>query len=226
MISYFSLFKQQLAREVLLHLRQLRVIINSCLFFLMIVVFFPLTIAPDANLLRTVAPGLVWIAMLLALFLSAERLFQQDYDDGMIEQWIVSGYPISLLVSAKVLVHWLLNLLPMLIFSPFLAILFSLTAHETLILMLSLICGTPTILYLCALAAAFSTGLKQKGLLMALILLPLTIPVMIFGSGTVLSSMHGLPVDGYLALLLAMSIVAAGFLPFAISAVIRIGLVE
>lgn len=226
MIRLFALFKQQLSREILVHLRQLRLIINSCLFFLMIVVFFPLTMTPDVNLLRTVAPGLVWIAMLLALFLSAERLFQQDYDDGIIEQWLVSGYPVSLMVSAKVFIHWLLNLLPMLIFSPFLAILFALTAHETLILMLSLIFGTPTILYLCALAAAFSTGLKQKGLLMALILLPLTIPVMIFGSGTVLAAMQGMPVDGYLALLLAMSIIAAGCLPFAVAAVIRVGLTD
>ena len=102
MISLFSLFHRQLSREIRLHLRQLRLIINSCLFFLMIVVFFPLTMTPDVALLRTIAPGLVWIAMLLALFLSAERLFQQDYDDGVIEQWLVSGYPISLLVSAKI----------------------------------------------------------------------------------------------------------------------------
>jgi heme exporter protein B len=201
-ISYVSLFRQQLARETLLHLRQLRLIVNSCLFFLMIIVFFPLTMTPDVNLLRTIAPGLVWIAMLFALFLSAERLFQQDYDDGVIEQWLVS----------------------MLIFCPFLAILFSLTVHETLVLMLSLICGTPTILLLCALAAAFGTGLQQKGVLMALILLPLTIPVMIFGSGTLIASMQGLPSQGYLALLLAMSILAAAALPFAIAGVIRIGL--
>ena len=226
MISFFSLFRQQLSREMLLHLRQLRLIINSCLFFLMIVVFFPLTMTPDVELLRTIAPGLVWIAMLLAMFLSAERLFQQDYDDGVIEQWLVSGYPISILVSAKIVIHWFLNLLPMLIFCPFLAILFTLNVHETLILMLSLVCGTPAILLLCALAAAFSTGIQQKGILMALILLPLTIPVMIFGSGTLIAAMQGLPVQGYLALLLAMSIAASGLLPFAVAGVIRVGLVE
>lgn len=226
MISLLSLFKRQLSRELRLHLRQLRLIINSCLFFLMIVVFFPLTMTPDIALLRTVAPGLVWIAMLLAMFLSSERLFQQDYDDGVIEQWLVSGYPISLLVSAKILVHWLLNLLPMLLFCPFLAVLFSLTSHETLILMLSLICGTPAILFLCALAAAFSTGIQQKGILMALILLPLTIPVMIFGSGTLISAMQGLPVSGYLALLLALSILSSGFIPFAVAGVIRIALAD
>ena len=169
---------------------------------------------------------MVWIAALLALFLSAERLFQQDYEDGVIEQWLVSGYPISLLISAKILVHWLLNLVPMLAFVPFLSLLFSLSIHEALVLMLSLICGTPAILFLCAMAAACSTGLQQKGVLMSLILLPLTIPVMIFGSGTLLAAMQGLPIIGYLSLLLAMSVVAAGLLPFAIAGVIVVGLVN
>ena len=226
MITFVSLFTKQLSRELLLHLRQLRLIINSCLFFLMIVVFFPLTMTPDVALLRTIAPGLVWIAMLLALFLSSERLFQQDYDDGVIEQWLVSGLPISVMVGAKVLIHWLLNLLPMLLFCPFLAILFRLSVHETVILMLSLICGTPSILLLCGLAAAFASGFQQKGILMALILLPLTIPVMIFGSGTLIAAMQGLPVQGYLALLLAMSLFTSTLLPFAIAGVIRINLVE
>jgi len=225
-ITFVSLFTKQLSRELLLHLRQLRLIINSCLFFLMIVVFFPLTMTPDVALLRTIAPGLVWIAMLLALFLSSERLFQQDYDDGVIEQWLVSGLPISVMVGAKVLIHWLLNLLPMLLFCPFLAILFRLSVHETVILMLSLICGTPSILLLCGLAAAFASGFQQKGILMALILLPLTIPVMIFGSGTLIAAMQGLPVQGYLALLLAMSLFTSTLLPFAIAGVIRINLVE
>jgi len=192
----------------------------------MIMVFFPLTMPADAALLRTIAPGLVWIAMLLSMLLSADRLFQQDYDDGIIEQWLVSGYPVSLFVVAKILMHWLINMLPMLLLSPLLAILFSLNTYETVILMLSLICGTPTILFLCALAASFSTGLKQKGVLMALILLPLTIPVMIFGSAAIIAAMQGLAVQGYLALLLAISLIAAGFLPFAIAGVIRISLVD
>lgn len=226
MISSLSLFKRQLFREMLLHLRQLRLIMNSCLFFLMIVVFFPLTMSPDPAALRVVAPGLVWIAMLLALFLSTERLFQQDYDDGVIEQWLVSASSISVLVSAKVLIHWLLNLLPMLIFCPLLALLFGLHLQELFILMLSLIFGTPAIIFLCALSAAFGTILQQKGILMALILLPLTIPVMVFGSATLATAMQGGSVNGHLALLLAMSIAAAGLLPFAIAGVIRNGLVD
>lgn len=226
MIGLFALIKRQLSRELVFYLRQRRLVMNSCLFFLMILVFFPLTMPPDVMLLRNIAPGLVWIAMLLALFLSAERFFQDDYDDGIIEQWLVSGYSISLLVGVKMGVHWFINVFPMLVFCPFLALLFGLNGHETYVLMVSLVLGTPAILCLCALASSFSTGLAQKGLIMPLILLPLTIPVMIFGSGALIAAMHGLPVLGYLALLLAMSVAAAGLLPFAVAAVIQIGLID
>ena len=220
------LFLHQLTRERLMHGRQLRMIVNSSLFFLMIMVFFPLTMPPDPVLLRTLLPGLVWIAVLLAILLSSERLFQQDYDDGVIEQWLVSGYPLSLFIMAKVLLHWISTLLPILLFCPILALLFALNRHEALMLMLSLLSGTPAILFLCALAAAFGTGLRQKGVLMALVLLPLTIPVMIFGSGAITAAMQGLPALGYIAILLAMSVVAMGFLPFAIAGIARIGFVD
>ena len=226
MINLLPLFKQQVKRESLLHVRQIRLIVNSSLFFLMVIVFFPLTMPPEALLLRTIAPGVVWMALLLAMLLSAERLFQQDYDDGVVEQWLVSGYPLSLLITAKILMHWLLTLLPMLFFCPLLAFLFALSAYETAIMMLSLICGSPAILFLCALAAAFSTGLKQKSVLMALILLPLTTPVMIFGSGAIIAAMQGLPAVGYLALLLAISLLALAFLPFAMAGVMRISMVD
>lgn len=226
MMSLLTVFRRQFRRETLIHLRQPRLLFQAALFFLMVAVFFPLTMPPDVTLLRTVAPGLVWIAMLLAMLLASVGFFQQDYEDGVVEQWLISGYPLSVIVGAKVLVHWLLNLIPMLIFCPLLALLFNLTAYETTILLFSLIVGTPAILFLCALAAAFSAGMQQKGVLMALILLPLTIPVMVFGSGSLTAVMHGLPVLGYLALLLALSILAVGFLPFAIAAVIRISLAD
>ncbi len=226
MTGLMAMFGRQLRREIKLSVRQTRLIVNSCLFFLMIMTFFPLTMPPEQQLLRLIAPGLIWIATLLALFLSAERLFQQDYDDGVIEQWLVSGYPVTLFIGAKMLVHWASNLLPILLFCPLLGVMFNFSLHELGVLMLSLIVGTPTILALCALAAAFSTGLKQKGVLMALILLPLTVPIMIFGSATMMAALQGLAVQGYLALLLAVSLLAAFFLPFAVAGVIRINLVD
>ncbi|KTD21196.1 heme exporter protein CcmB [Legionella londiniensis] len=226
MMSYGRLIKRQVMREALLHVRELSLLVNSLLFFLMILVFFPLTMPAETALLRTVAPGIVWIAVLLAMLLSAERLFQRDYEDGVIEQWLVSGYPLSLLVSIKVIIHWFLNLLPLIFLSPILGILFSFSLDEILALMFSLLSGTPALLFLCALAAVFSIGLRQKGVMMALVLFPLTIPVMIFGSSAITAAMQGFAISGYLALLLAFSVVAAGFLPFAIAAMIRISLVE
>ncbi|WP_133127173.1 heme exporter protein CcmB [Legionella nagasakiensis] len=226
MISLGALFKRQLWRETLLLTRQLRFVINASLFFLMVLIFFPLTMPADHMLLRMIAPGLIWIALLLALIMSAERLFQQDYEDGVIEQWLVSGYPVSLMVLAKILMHWLFNLLPLVVICPVFAVIFALNGHETMILIGSLICGSPALLFLCALAAVFSGGLKQKGIFMALILLPLTVPVMIFGSGAVTVAMQGMAVRGYLALLLAMSLVAACLLPVAIAAMMRISMAD
>lgn len=222
MIGIFPLFKQQLSREWLLQVRELRQVFHSCLFFLMVMVFFPLTMPPVASLLRMVTPGLVWVALLLALLLSADRLFHVDAEDGVLEQWFVSGYPASVFVSAKITIHWLLTLLPILIFCPLLSVLYALNFYETSVMMLGLFCGTPALLGLCALAAAFCTGLQQKGMVMALILLPLTIPILIFGSGALNAAMLDLPVSGYLALLLAMSLVAFCTLPFAIASVLRI----
>lgn len=220
------LFVRQFRREMLIQVRQIRYLVNSCLFFLMLLFIFPLTIRPELMLMRMVAPGLVWMAILLSMLLSLERLFQQDYEQGVIEQWLVSGQPLNLIVTAKVLAHWLISVIPLLVLSPLIAILFSFTAWETYILLLSLICGTPAILFLCALAAAFGIGINQRGALMALILLPLTLPLLIFGSGTLSIAMQGLPVSGYLALLLAMSLLAVGFLPYAIAGVIRVSHVE
>ncbi|MCL5272914.1 MAG: heme exporter protein CcmB [Gammaproteobacteria bacterium] len=226
MSSEILLFSNQFKRELLIQMRQIRYLVNSCLFFLMLLFIFPLTIRPKFQLMRTIAPGLIWMAILLSMLLSAERLFQQDYDQGVVEQWLVSGESLSVIVSAKTLAHWFFNLLPLLVLSPLIAVLFSFSAWETWILMLSLICGTPALLYLCALAAAFGVGVNQKGALMALILLPLTLPILIFGSGTLNIAMQGMPVSGYLALLLAMSVIAVGFLPYAIAGVMRISQVD
>ena len=226
MISLSTLFLRQCRRELLIHIRQPKRLLHASLFFLMVTIFFPLTMPPEMTILRAVAPGLVWIAMLLAMLLTSVGLFQQDYEDGLIEQWLISSYPLSLIVAAKLSIHWMLNVVPILIFCPLLALLFNLSWQEMGILMLSLIVGTPAILFLCGLAAAFSAGMQQKGVLMALVLLPLTIPLMIFGSGTLSAVMQGLPAQGYLAILLALSILAAGFLPFAVAAVIRISLAD
>lgn len=222
MISVFSLFTKQCRRELLIQVRQIRFLVNSSLFLLIFLFMFPLTLKPEVALLRTIAPGLVWMAILLSMLLSAERLFQQDYEQGVMEQWLVSGQSLPVLVSAKVIAHWLFNLLPLLVLCPLVALLFSLSAWEVWVLALTVLCGTPALLFLCALVAAFGVGINQRGVLMALILLPLTLPLLIFGSGTINIAMQDLPVRGYLALLSAISLISVSFLPFAIAGVIRI----
>ena len=222
MSTLFILIKKQFKREWLVQVRQIKFLINSGLFFLMMLLLFPLTLKPEVSLMRSVAPGLVWMAMLLSLLLSAERLFQQDQEQGVLEQWLVSGQPLAVLVGSKVAAHWLFNLIPFIILSPLVAVFFSLNLWETWILILSLICGTPALLFLCALAASFGIGIDQNGTLMALILLPLTLPLLVFGSASLTNAMQGLNVDGYLALLLAMSLIAIAFLPVAIAGVIRL----
>jgi heme exporter protein B len=216
-----SLIGQQLKREFLLQLRQIKYLVNSCLFYLMLLFIFPLTLKPEIALLRTVAPGMIWMAMLLSILLSAERLFQHDYEQGVIEQWLVSGKPVHLIVSAKLFAYWVFNLLPLLILSPIVAFIFSLTGWETWILVLSLLLGSPGLFFLSALSAAFGLGINQKGALMALILFPLTLPLLIFGAGTVTIALDGFQTSANLALLLAMSLIAVSFLPYAIAAVIR-----
>jgi heme exporter protein B len=192
----------------------------------MILFIFPLTIKPDPLLMKTIAPGLVWMAFLLSLLLSSERLFQQDYEQGVIEQWLVSGQSLSLIIAAKTIAHWVLNIVPILILCPVVALIFSLNLWELFVLIISLLCGTPALLFLCALAASFGVGVNQKGALMALILLPLTLPILIFGSGTLNIAMQGLPISGNCSLLLAFSILAMSFLPFAIAGVVRISHVD
>lgn len=218
-----QLFSRQLCCEFIIQVRQLRSAVNASVFFLMVMIFFPLTMPADLVLLRNFLPGLVWIAVLLAILLASEQLFQQDEYDGVTEQWLVSGHPISLLVLAKIVVHWMFMMIPIVLFCPILAILFSLTLHEMNVLIASLILGTPAMQFLCALAAVFGIGLRQNGVLMALVLLPLTIPVLIFGSSAMTTAMQGLPVIGYFAILLALSITAVTFLPFAIAGVVRAG---
>jgi heme exporter protein B len=222
MNSAWLLFRKQCHRELLIQVRQIRFLINTCLFFLMLLFVFPLTLRPDPALMRTMAPGLVWMAVLLALLLSTERLFHQDNEQGIIEQWLISGQSLPLILLAKIVANWSFTLIPLLVLCPVVALVFSFNAWELWVLISTLLCGSPALLFLCALAAAFECGIQQKGALMALIVIPLTLPVLIFGSGSLNIAMQGLPVSGYLALLLAMSIAAVSFLPYAIAGVICI----
>jgi heme exporter protein B len=222
----WSLFYQQFKREWLVQRRQIRVLITSSLFFLMLLLFFPLGLSPDPKLLRFIVPGLLWMALLLSMLLSSERLFSQDYEDGVMEQWLVCGRSVEGIVFAKISAYCCFHLLAILALCPLIALFFSFTSWEIFVLLASLCCGAPGIFFLSALTASFGVGMKQKGALMPLILFPLTLPFLIFGSASMTMAMAALDVRAYLAILLALSILAVGFLPFAIAGVIRVNGVD
>lgn len=220
-MNFLKILKIQLKREYLLKIRNFKVILNCFLLFLMIVVFSPLTLTAGEKMLRLMLPAFIWTGLFFSMLLSSESFFQNEDQEGVLEQWLISAYPLSGFIFAKVIIHWVLIILPMLFISPIIAIIFNLSVYETFILDLSIITSSPAIIFLCALAASFSVILQHKGLLMTLVLIPLCIPVMIFASSVITASLLSLPVLGYLCLLLALSILALSFLPLTIAAVIR-----
>lgn len=215
-------FLKQCAREWLLYCRQPRLLINGFIFFVLVMVFFPLTLPADSRFLTEAAPGLIWIALLLAVLLSSEQLFQQDFEMGVLEQWTISAQSLTLCIYAKLFIHWLLTLIPMVLLIPLLTLLFHFPNKALLALMATLLFGSPTLIGLSAFAAAISLSLEQKGTFMAVILFCLAIPILMLGSMSFQASLQNLPISAYLSILLAISLISIAFLPLAISAVIRL----
>lgn len=223
--SIFTYYKKQLSREICLRTRDFKSILNAILFFLMIIVFFPLTIPANSNQLMLLTPGIIWIGLIFSIFLSSEHLFSQDYTDGIIEQWFVSTIPITIVVLAKLSIHCLIIICSVILLSPLLAILLKLNLYQIYILDLSVVFGAPSIIALCALAEAFAVDIKQKSLIMGLIVLPLNIPILIIGSSIIRAVIMHEPVSAMLAILLAITCLTGFCLPFAIAGVIRVCLI-
>lgn len=217
---------QMFRREIMLQWRMRRGVINASLFFLMIMVLFPLGFESDVMLLKKILPGLVWIAALFAFFLSSEVLFQHEYEDGVLLLWLIDKYPMQLRIRIKLVVYWVVYCIPLLLFSIFIGVLFDLTMHEVMLLVLALLCGTPTLALLSAFSAAFGVGFKQQGVFTALIVLPLILPILIFGGGVLTHAMQGMDVHGQIAFLLAIAILSFWAIPYAIASVIRIGVAD
>ena len=193
-------------------------------FFVIVVSLFPLGIGPEANLLRKLAPGVLWVAALLATMLSLPRLFADDHRDGTLEQLALSPQPLGLIVLGKVAAHWLVSGLPLTLLAPVLGLQFDLSTDALQILTLSLLIGTPALSGIGAIGAALTLGLRGGGVLLSLLVLPLYIPVLIFGAGAVEATVSGLGGDGHLSLLAAMTTAAIGFAPWASAAALKIAL--
>ncbi len=213
-----------LRRDLLLAFRHRGELANPLIFFLMVVTLFPLGISPEIALLRKIAPGVIWIAALLSAMFSLESLFRSDFDDGALEQMLLRPQPLPLLVLAKVLAHWLVSGLPMLLFAPLLALLLAMPAPALLVLLATLAIGTPLLSLIGAVGVALTVGLRRGGLLLTLLILPLYIPVLIFATSAVGAAAAGVPVAGQLYLLGALLVLALMLAPLAIAAALRISL--
>ncbi|WP_343805766.1 heme exporter protein CcmB [Marinobacterium maritimum] len=211
-------------REFLLSFRRKSDLVNPLIFFLMVATLFPLGVSPEPGFLAQLAPGVVWVAALLATLLSMDVLFRSDYEDGSLEQLLLSPQPLFIVVLAKVIAHWMMTGLALTLMAPLLGVMLFLPAEGMPGLMLSLLLGTPTLSLVGAIGAALTVGLKKGGVLISLLVLPLYIPVLIFGSSAVQAAVTGLPLGGYLALLGALLALALALAPLAISAALRISI--
>ena len=221
-VSLSTAFLGVLRRDLQIAIRKRSELLNPILFFILVVSLFPLGIGPEPRLLGEIAPGVIWVAALLATLLSMERLFRSDFEDGALEHLLLSPHALSLLALAKVLAHWLVTGLPLILVSPLLGVLLHLPAEAIRVLPLTLLLGTPVLSLLGAVGVALTVGLRRGGVLLTLLVLPLYVPVLIFGTAAVAAAAAGLPVSGQLALLGAMLALALTLSPLATAAGLRI----
>ncbi len=216
------MFTKILRRELKIAFRNSAEIINPLWFFIIVITLFPLGLGPEPQLLARIAPGIVWVAALLASLLSLERLFRDDYLDGTLEQLLLLPTPLSLTVLGKVCAHWVVTGLPLLILSPVIALLLSLDFNTWKAVALTLLLGTPTLSFIGAIGVALTVGLRKGGVLLSLLVLPLYIPVLIFATGAIDAASMSMPIGGYLAILGAMLAGSATLTPFATAAALRV----
>ncbi len=209
-------------RDLILAWRRRADVLATFFFFIIVVSLFPLGIGPERETLRTIAPGVVWVAALLASMLSLGRIFGNDYQDGTLEQLLLTTQPAYLVVLAKVLAHWIIAELPLVVIAPVLGLQFGLSQNGLVIVVVSLLLGTPVLSVIGSVGAALTLGLRAANVLVALLVLPLYIPVLIFGSGAVQASVTGSSPQAWLLLLGATLIVSLVFAPWATSAALRI----
>lgn len=211
-------------RDLLIVLRRKSEVMTALFFFVVVTSLFPLGIGADPTLLRKIAPGVIWVAALLATLLGLHRMFAADYQDGTLEQMILSPHPLVLLVAGKIVAHWIVCGLPLVILSPIIGIQFDLDPESLYVLVVTLLLGTPVLSLVGSIGAALTLGLRGGSVLLSLLILPLYVPVLIFGAGAVYASSVGLAISGHLSLLGALLILALAFVPWVSSAAIKIAI--
>ena len=213
-----------IARDLRLALRRRADIASALFFFVIVASLFPLGVGPEAEQLRRLAPGVLWVGALLATMLSLPRLFADDYRDGTLEQLALSPQPLGLIVLGKVVAHWLASGLPLTLLAPVLGLLFDLPPDALWMLTLSLLIGTPALSGIGAIGAALTLGVRGGGVLLSLLILPLYVPVLIFGAGAVEATVAGIDAQAHLSLLAALALGGVFFAPWPAAAALRIAL--
>jgi len=211
-------------RDLLLVMRRKSEVLTALFFFVVVTSLFPLGIGADTDLLRKIAPGVIWVAALLSTLLGLHRMFAADYQDGALEQLLLSPQPMVLLVTGKIIAHWIVCGLPLVVLAPIIGIQFDLSLSSLYVLMATLLLGTPVLSLLGSIGAALTLGVRGGSVLMSLLILPLYIPVLIFGAGAVYANSVGLDASGHFSLLGALLILALAFVPWVSATAIKIAI--
>jgi len=218
----FKAFYTVVMRDLLLAMRHRSDILTTLFFFIIAISLFPLGVGPELDTLREIAPGVFWVAALLASMLALERLFAIDFADGTLEQLLLTPQPTTILVLAKVLAHWLITGVPLVLLSPLLGLQYDLSSEALQVMMLTLLLGTPSLSLIGAIGAALTLGLRGGGVLVSLLVLPLYIPVLIFGAGAVEATVSGLGGAGHISMLGAIFLLSLVMAPLATVAALRV----
>jgi len=223
-MSLSRAFFAVIRRDLVLALRRRSEIANPLLFFILVITLFPLGIGAQPHLLQAIAPGIIWVSALLAAMLSLDSLFRSDFDDGSLEQILLSPHPTSVLVLAKIFAHWLVTGLPLLIVAPLLAVFLGLPNHALGILLLTLLLGTPVLSLIGAIGVALTVGLRRGGMILSLLVLPLYVPVLIFAGNAVQMASGGLPVDAQINILIAILLMSLVLAPLPVAAALKMSI--
>ncbi len=223
-MSLINAFIAIVRRDLILAVRRRAEIANPLFFFVIVVTLFPLGIGAQAKLLQAMAPGVIWVSALLAAMLSLDSLFRSDFDDGSLEQMLLSPFPLSVLVLGKIIAHWLVTGLPLILIAPLLAIFLGLPEQALGTLVITLVLGTPVLSLIGAIGVALTLALRRGGMLLSLLVLPLYIPVLIFASNAVDMAAMGLPVSAQVNILMAIMFLALVLAPLPAAAALKMSM--
>ncbi len=223
-MSLTTAFFAVIRRDLILAFRRRAELANPVFFFILVVTLFPLGIGAQPKLLQAMAPGVIWVSALLAVMLSLDSLFRSDFDDGSLEQMLLSSHPLTVLVFAKIIAHWLVTGLPLLFVAPLLAIFLGLPEQALGTLLITLVLATPVLSLIGSIGVSLTVGLRRGGMILSLLVLPLYVPVLIFASNAVEMAGNGLAVDAQINILLAIFFMSVVLAPLPAAAALKMSI--